>query len=86
MPATLNLTLLIVLALALVAALAVVALTATADRWLVSLLTRLDQLLTRLGVGTWSARLLTRGEDWARERREMRARRRAGGGGSAGPK
>jgi hypothetical protein len=78
MPAALNLALVLILALALLAALVLVILVATADRWLVALLTGLDRFLTRLGIGTWSARLLTRGEDWARARREARARRRAG--------
>jgi hypothetical protein len=78
MPAALNLTLILLMALALLAAVILVVLVATADRWLVTLLTGLDRFLTRLGVGTWSARLLTRGEDWARARREARARRRAG--------
>lgn len=78
MPAALNSALLAILAAALAAALVLVVLVATADRWLVALLTGLDRFLTRLGVGTWSARLLTRGEDWARTRREARARRRAG--------
>ena len=44
----------------------------TADRWLAALLSRLDGILTRIGVGTWSAKLLTGVEDWARARRERR--------------
>ncbi len=81
MPDLLNQTLVALLAVALVAALVLVILTATADQWVMALLSRLDAFLTRLGVGTWSARLLTRGEDWARARRERRARRGPGGEG-----
>ena len=59
----------------------------TAERWLVALLSRLDRFLTRLGVGTWSAKLLTGVEDWARARRERRLAGRDGrshhGGGEA---
>jgi hypothetical protein len=86
MPAALNLTLIALLAAALVAALALALLVVTADRWLVTLLTRLDALLTRLGVGTWSAGLLTRGEEWAKARREARSRGKVGGEGPAPPK
>jgi hypothetical protein len=86
MPEALNLALVLILVLALLAAIVLVLLVATADRWLVALLTGLDQFLTRLGVGTWSARLLTRGEDWARARREARARRRTARGRTAPPK
>jgi hypothetical protein len=86
MPVALNLALVVILALALLAALVLVVLVATADRWLVALLTGLDRILTRMGIGTWSARLLTRGEDWARARREARSRRKVGDGGPAPPK
>ncbi len=77
MPALLNFSLVLLLAVALVAAVVLVILTATADRWVVALLSRLDALLTRLGVGKWSAGILTRCEDWARARRERRAARGA---------
>ena len=52
---------------ALAAAIAAVALVATARWWLEASLGWLDRVLTRLGVGTWSAKFLTWAEEKASE-------------------
>lgn len=50
-----------------------IALTLTAERWLLSILNILDKVLAALGVGTWSARILTNVENWVAERTARRA-------------
>ena len=50
-----------------------IALTLTAERWLLSVLNTLDKVLAALGVGTWSARILTNVENWVAERIARRA-------------
>ena len=59
---------------------AAIAAVLTLERWLRWALNGLDGLLTRVGFGKWSARMLTAAEEWVKRKRG----RRAGAGGGDG--
>ncbi len=63
----------ILLAASIVVGVICIALTLPAERWLLSSLNILDKVLAALGVGTWSARILTNVENWVAERTARRA-------------
>lgn len=44
----------------------------TVERWLLYILNAMDKVLTRIGFGTYSARILTSVEDWFREKKKRR--------------
>jgi hypothetical protein len=54
----------IFLVIAVVAGIVAITMALTVKSWLVGVLNVLDRCLTKLGVGTWSARVLTCAEDW----------------------
>jgi uncharacterized protein (TIGR02246 family) len=65
------------LALILFLAALCIALIFTAERWLLAVLNILDKALVRLGVGTWSAKILTGAENWVAARTARKARRKS---------
>jgi len=65
----------LVLVIALAAGALAIVLVLTVERWLLPILNILDRLLTRIGFGTWSARCLTKAEEWVSKRAGRRTRR-----------
>jgi len=49
----------------------------TMEEWLLAVLNVLDRILAALGVGTWSARLITGCEHWLADKAARRQRRRS---------
>ena len=62
------------LVIALAAGALAVFLVLTVERWLLQILNVLDRLLTWIGFGTWSARCLTKAEEWVSKRVARRTR------------
>jgi hypothetical protein len=65
----------LVLAIVLAAGALASVLVLTVKRWLLPILNVLDRLLTRIGFGTWSARCLTKAENWVSQKVARKAPR-----------